>query len=64
MEYSDIIFAKKGDGSAWLWINRPKTHNACRGPTLEQLIDAYQRIKEDREIGVVVLSGVGEKASR
>jgi dihydroxynaphthoic acid synthetase len=62
MEYSDIIFDKKNDGSAWLWINRPKTYNAFRGPTLEQLIDAYQRIREDREIGVVVLSGMGEKA--
>src|ERR1700675_4335972 len=60
-DYQDILFSRS-DGIARLTINRPKTYNAFRGETLRELADAYRRIKDDREVGVVVLTGTGEKA--
>jgi 2-ketocyclohexanecarboxyl-CoA hydrolase len=60
-EYGDILF-ERGNGVARITINRPKTYNAFRGETLQEMTDAYRRIKEDREVGVVVLTGTGEKA--
>ena len=61
MQYQDILF-QKADGVARITINRPETYNAFRGETLQEMIDAYRRIKDDREVGVVVLTGTGDKA--
>jgi dihydroxynaphthoic acid synthetase len=61
MAYQDILF-HKSNGVARITINRPEVYNAFRGTTLQELIDAYRRIKDDREVGVVVLTGAGEKA--
>jgi 2-ketocyclohexanecarboxyl-CoA hydrolase len=60
-EYEDILL-ERANGVARLAINRPKTYNAFRGETLRELADAYRLIKDDHDIGVVVLTGVGDKA--
>lgn len=59
--YTDIIF-QKADGMAKITINRPEVRNAFRPKTLDELIDAFIRCREDSEIGVVIFTGMGEKA--
>ena len=60
MDYEDIIFEKK-ERIARITINRPQRYNACTQQTVHELIDALKRCM-DNEIGVVVLTGQGEKA--
>ena len=59
--YEDILFQDK-DGVARITINRPDKYNAFRGKTVEELIDAFQRAGWNREIGVIVFTGAGDKA--
>lgn len=61
MQYEDILFEKR-DGVARITINRPKVYNAFRAKTVEEMISAVKDADFDREIGVVVITGAGEKA--
>src|SRR5271165_3797560 len=60
-EYSDVIF-EKAEGIGKITINRPEVRNAFRPETLDQLIDAFNRCRDDPEIGVVIFTGAGDKA--
>jgi naphthoate synthase len=60
-DYIDIIF-EKAEGIGKITINRPEKRNAFRPLTLNELIDAFNKCREDQEIGVVILTGQGEKA--
>src|SRR2546425_1621390 len=60
-DYSDIIF-EKAEGMGKITINRPEVRNAFRPETLTELIDAFNACREDPEIGVVILTGAGDKA--
>ncbi|WP_376796851.1 1,4-dihydroxy-2-naphthoyl-CoA synthase [Thermogemmatispora sp.] len=60
-DYQDIIF-EKAEGIGKITINRPEVHNAFRPETLSEMIDAFNRCREDPEIGVVILTGAGTKA--
>lgn len=59
--YSDITYAI-ADHVAWIAINRPEKLNAFRQLTLRELMDAVSRASAEDEVGVVVLSGVGDRA--
>lgn len=59
--YEDIIYHAE-NGVATITINRPQKFNAFRGKTCEELISAFHRAGWDRDIGVIVLTGAGEKA--
>ena len=61
MAYEDILFEKQ-DGRANITINRPDRYNAFRGQTITELNDAFHDAWTDDTIGVVVLTGAGEKA--
>jgi len=61
MEYRDILYTK-ADGIATITINRPKAYNAFTANTCEEMIHAFKDADYDRSIGVVVLTGAGEKA--
>jgi dihydroxynaphthoic acid synthetase len=61
MTYEDILYDVEG-GVARLTINRPEVYNAFRSQTLQELKDAYEQIRNDNRVGVVVLTGAGEKA--
>jgi 2-ketocyclohexanecarboxyl-CoA hydrolase len=61
MTYQDILF-DVDRGVATIAINRPDKYNAFRAKTCEELIDAFQRAGYDRSIGVIVLTGAGDKA--
>ena len=60
-DFSDILYSVK-DGVARITINRPDKYNAFRGQTVEDLIKAFNRAGWDDTIGVIVLTGAGEKA--
>jgi 2-ketocyclohexanecarboxyl-CoA hydrolase len=62
MAYEDILYEERADGVAFITINRPDRYNAFRGQTVEELIDAFQRAGWNRRIGVIVLTGAGDKA--
>lgn len=61
MTYEDILYEIRG-GAAWITINRPDKYNAFRGQTVDELIHAFQTAGWDRKVGVIVLTGAGDKA--
>lgn len=61
MELTDILYEKQ-EGIAKITINRPEVLNAFRGRTVEEMILAFRDAWDDNRIGVVTLTGAGEKA--
>lgn len=61
MEFKDIIYTEQA-GVATITINRPKVYNAFSSNTCEELIQAFGKAGWSRDIGVVVLTGAGDKA--
>lgn len=61
MDYQDILY-RKADGVATVTINRPASYNAFRAQTVEEMIAAFKDADFDRSVGVVVLTGAGDKA--
>jgi naphthoate synthase len=61
-EYEDILYELSGDGIAKITINRPEVHNAFRPETLIEVSDALEKAREDTTVGVIILTGAGEKA--
>lgn len=61
MNYEDILYEKR-DGVARITINRPTVYNAFRAQTCEEIIAAMRDADHDRAIGVVVITGAGQKA--
>ena len=60
-DYTDILY-EVNEGVARITINRPEKYNAFRGKTCDEMIDALNKAAWDKSIGVVVLTGVGDKA--
>lgn len=60
-EYEDILFDYY-DGIAKITINRPQVYNAFRPQTNNEMLDAMAICRERPDIGVVVLTGAGDKA--
>jgi naphthoate synthase len=59
--YSDIRY-ETAEGIAKITIDRPEVRNAFRPQTLVELSDAFDRAREDLDVGVIVLSGEGPLA--
>ena len=59
--YTDITYQVAG-GAAWIEIDRPEKLNAFRQLTMTELIDATRRAVATHEVGVIVLSGAGDRA--
>lgn len=49
-------------GLAWITINRPERLNSFRGRTVDELIKAFKMAWADRAVGVVALTGAGDRA--
>jgi naphthoate synthase len=49
-------------GLAWISIDRPKVFNAFRGRTVDELIRCFKAAWADRGVGVVALTGTGDRA--
>lgn len=59
--FEDIAYGTDA-GVATITINRPEVRNAVRPKTYEDLTEAMKMAADDPEIGVVVLTGAGDKA--
>jgi len=59
--YEDIRY-HKAEGIAKITINRPEVRNAFRPQTVFEMGDALADARDDDTIGVVILTGEGEKA--
>ena len=56
--YEDIIY-QKWQGIAKITINRPHKRNAFRPKTVFEMYDAFVDAREDRSVGVILLTGAG-----
>lgn len=61
MGYTDILYEEKNQ-VATIAINRPEKLNAFTGHTLDEMEGALNRAANSPDIGVIVLTGVGQKA--
>ncbi len=61
MAYECVDLKREGK-VAWVYINRPKKLNALNIQTVTELIDAFESIRMDDEVGVVVLTGAGDRS--
>ncbi|WP_131110696.1 1,4-dihydroxy-2-naphthoyl-CoA synthase [Sulfuricystis thermophila] len=60
--YGDIRYELSGDGIAKITINRPEKRNAFRPETIVEMQDAFARAHRDPDVGVIILTGAGDKA--
>jgi naphthoate synthase len=62
--YEDIRYelSSSPGGIAKITIDRPEVRNAFRPQTVVELSDALERAREDRSVGVIVLTGEGPLA--
>ncbi|WP_026475092.1 1,4-dihydroxy-2-naphthoyl-CoA synthase [Alkaliflexus imshenetskii] len=60
-EYQDIRL-ETWEGIAKVTINRPRVYNAFRPETVKELIDAFDICRERQDVGVIILTGEGDKA--
>ena len=61
MDFKDILY-KSENGIATITINRAESRNAVRPNTYEELTVAMGMAGRDPKVGVVVLTGAGDKA--
>jgi naphthoate synthase len=59
--FEDILY-EKFEGMAKITINRPDVRNAFRPKTVREMIQAFEDVREDPEVGVVILTGAGSEA--
>lgn len=57
----DVLY-EVDDGLAWITINRPDRYNAFRSLTVDELNQAIQWAWSDPAVGVIALTGAGDKA--
>ena len=60
-EFTDITY-EVDNGLAWITINRPDRYNAFRAQTVDELILAFKRAWVSSDVGVIALTGAGDKA--
>jgi len=60
-DYTDILYTED-KGVATITINRPEVMNAFRAHTVEELIQAFMKAGWNKSIGVIVLTGTGDRA--
>lgn len=61
-EFTDIVYEKCSDGIAKITINRPQIHNAFRPQTVMEMSRALNDARNDADVGVIILTGMGENA--
>jgi naphthoate synthase len=60
--FEEIIYEKAEEGIAKITINRPHVRNAFTPRTVEEMKAAFADARDDASIGVIILTGQGEKA--
>ena len=61
MAFRDISYDKQ-DGIATITISRAEVMNAFRAETVDEMVEAFQDAWADRSVGVVILTGAGDRA--
>ena len=59
---SDLILSETGGAIALLTLNRPQKLNALSYGLIDQLMALLDRIEDNPQIGVIVLTGAGDRA--
>jgi enoyl-CoA hydratase/carnithine racemase len=59
--FREVLYTKSG-GVARITINRPQHYNAYSTPALEELAAAFRDASFDDAVGVIVLTGAGDRA--
>jgi enoyl-CoA hydratase len=60
-EFANLLFVVT-DRIAWITVNRPDRLNALNGATVAEIAQAAGRAASDPEVGVIVVTGAGEKS--
>ena len=60
-ELTDVQYEVE-NGLAWITIDRPERMNAFRARTIDELIHCVKRAWADGDVGVVCLTGAGDRA--
>jgi naphthoate synthase len=60
--FEDIRYETCDEGIAKITIDRPQVRNAFRPQTIHELQRAFDAARDDASVGVVILTGEGEKA--
>ena len=60
-DFTDVTY-EVDEGLAWITINRPERYNAFRAQTVDELVMAFKRAWASDDVGVVALTGAGDKA--
>ncbi|MBX6391173.1 MAG: enoyl-CoA hydratase/isomerase family protein [Frankia sp.] len=60
-ELTDVTYEVE-DGLAWITINRPERYNSFRARTVDELVLSFKRAWGSDDVGVIALTGAGDKA--
>ena len=60
-DFTDVTY-EVDNGLAWITINRPERYNAFRARTVDELVLSFKRAWGSDEVGVIALTGAGDKA--
>ncbi|MBI4212585.1 MAG: 1,4-dihydroxy-2-naphthoyl-CoA synthase [Deltaproteobacteria bacterium] len=60
--FEDIKLERTEDGIAKITINRPEVRNAFRPLTVKEMREAFEMVRDDPDVGVVILTGEGKDA--
>lgn len=61
MVYQNILLQYEGRIEI-IRLNRPEVRNALDATTLSEISDAFERLEQDANVGVIVFTGAGEKS--
>jgi 2-ketocyclohexanecarboxyl-CoA hydrolase len=60
-QLTDVAYEVQ-DGLCWITIDRPDRYNSFTAHTVDELVQCFKRAWADGQVGVVALTGAGEKA--
>lgn len=61
MSYTNLLVEQKNQ-ICWITINRPAQLNALNSETIQELHTALSAANQDKQVGVIILTGSGEKS--
>jgi len=61
-KYEDIRLECTEDGVGKITINRPEVRNAFRPQTVNEMKEAFEILRENSKVGVIILTGEGKEA--
>ena len=61
-KYQDLRLEKNPEGVAKITICRPEVRNAFRPVTVEEMKEAFEWVRNEESVGVVILTGEGKEA--